>query len=73
LKESKDQNDVDAVFAESEWRFDIDGLPQTLRIQDKDTFIDEVTKYFLVIKCQPMLNQLIDGLKYYDVSVFKIF
>jgi hypothetical protein len=26
----------------------------------------------LTIKCQPMLNQSIEGLKYYDVSVFKI-
>ena len=69
MKTSKDQSDVDAVFAECEWRFDIDGLPQTLSIRDIDAFIDEVTKYFLVIKCQPMLNQLLDGLKYYDVSV----
>ena len=73
MKASKDQNDVDAFLAESEWRFDIDGLTQTLSMEQKDIFIDEVTKYFLVIKCQPMLNQLIDGLKYYDVSVFKFF
>jgi hypothetical protein len=34
--------------------------------------VSQVTKQFLTIKCQPMLNQSIEGLKYYDVSVFKI-
>lgn len=73
MKAAKGQKDVDALMADCEWRFDIDGLPPTLSMEQRSSFIDEVTKYFVVIKCQPMLNQLIDGLKYYDVSVFNFF
>ncbi|XP_046841133.1 uncharacterized protein LOC124435235 [Xenia sp. Carnegie-2017] len=67
LKAAKDQGGVDSFLAESEWRYDIDGLSQTLLIKDKLMFIEEVTKYFIIIKCKPMLDQLIEGLNYYDV------
>ena len=60
-------------MGDSDWRFEIDGLPLTLSVEQKDTFLDEVIKYFVIIKCQPMPNQFIDGLKYYDVSVLRSF
>ena len=68
MKASKDQTDVDLFLAESEWRFEIDGIPSTLLLNQKN----EITKYFLVIIRQPMLNQLIEGLKYYDISVLNV-
>ena len=33
----------------------------------KDIFINEVVKYFTIIKCEGMLDGLLEGLKYYEV------
>ena len=69
LQEADTQQDVNNAFAEcSDWRVEVDGLPSFLKLENKDLFVKEVIEYFVVIKCKPMLDQLLDGLKYYNVS-----
>jgi hypothetical protein len=43
------------------------GLPHTIPFQQRKVFIDEVAKYFTIIKCKGMLDGLLEGLKYYEV------
>jgi hypothetical protein len=68
LKEAKDQDSVNACLAESDWKDDIDGLSLSVPLENIDTFIMDVVEYFVVIRCQSMIDQLVEGLKYYDVS-----
>ncbi|XP_046864345.1 uncharacterized protein LOC124458360 [Xenia sp. Carnegie-2017] len=68
LQEADTQQDANNAFAEcSDWRVEIDGLPSSLKLENKDLFLKEVIEYFVVIKCKPMLDQLLDRLKYYNV------
>lgn len=48
----KTEDKVKKAFEEWEWRFEIDGLPSSISMKTKDIFVNEVNKYFLVIKCQ---------------------
>ena len=67
LAEAVDETSFNAVIAGCEWRYDVDGLPHTIPFQQRKVFIDEVAKYFTIIKCKGMLDGLLEGLKYYEV------
>ena len=67
LVETKTEDEVKTAFNECKWRLDIDGLPLSISMKTKDTFVHEAIKYFVIVKCKPMLDQLLTGLKYYNV------
>ena len=56
----------DALEA-AEWRLDIEGLPFEVPLQKKGIFVEEVALHFTVLRAQGMLDQFINGLKYYEV------
>ena len=66
--ETKSEEEVKNAFHECEWRLEIDGLPSSISMKTKNIFVNEAIKYFVIIKCKPMLDQLLDGLKYCNVS-----
>ena len=65
--EAKTEDEVKKAFNEGEWKLDVDGLPSSISMKTKDTFVNEAIKYFVIVKCKPMLDQLLTGLKYYNV------
>lgn len=67
LADAADENSFNAALAQCEWRYDVDGLPSTIPFQQRAVFIDEVAKYFTIIKCKSMLDGILEGLKYYEV------
>ena len=68
LFDAKTKEGLEAVFNECEWRLEIDGLPTSITLEDKESFVMQVAKYFTIIKCKPMLDQFIEGLKYFEVQ-----
>ena len=66
--ESLTAHELESILNTCEWRWSIDGLPTTIAVDKIEQFVLEVAKYFVIIKCQPMLDQLIEGLKYCKVS-----
>ncbi len=64
----KTEDELKKAFDECEWRLEIGGLPSSISMKTKDIFVNEVIKYFVIVKCKPMLDQLLDGLKYYNVG-----
>lgn len=69
VKKCTSQKEFDSCLAECEWKCEIDGLPVFVKLENKHEFINEVVKYYVIVKCQAMLDQLLEGLKYYDVSL----
>ena len=62
------QTEFDSCLAQCERKYEIDGLPVFVKLENKQGFINEVAKYYVIVKCQAMLDQLLEGLRYYDVS-----
>lgn len=50
-----------------EWRFDVEGLPHPVTMETKHAFVNNATLYYVILQRQSCLNQLIDGLSYYNV------
>ncbi|CAB4012374.1 Hypothetical predicted protein, partial [Paramuricea clavata] len=67
LADAVDETSFNTVVAGCEWRYNVDGLPHTIPFQQRKVFIDEVAKYFTIIKCKGMLDGLLEGLKYHEV------
>ena len=58
------QKELDSCLAECEWKYEIDGLPVFVTLEKKHSkFISEVIKYYVIVKCQALLEQLVEGLK----------
>ena len=67
MSKSTNQVELYAILDGCEWRYGIDGLPISVNYIEKEKYIMDVAVYYTIIKCLPMLDQLIEGLKYYDV------
>ncbi|XP_028405741.1 uncharacterized protein LOC114528309 [Dendronephthya gigantea] len=70
LQEAKTQLDVNNCWNACEWKLDIDGLPLNVNLNEIPTLVNEITKYFVIIRCKSMLDQFIQGLSYYGVLDF---
>ena len=71
MAHATDEASFKAIVDECEWRHDVDGLPLSVPFQQREIFINEVAKYFTIIKCKGMLDGLLEGLKYYEVPLDK--
>jgi hypothetical protein len=67
MADAVDEDSFSTVFSGCEWGYDVDGLPHTIAFSQRHIFINEVAKYFTIIKCKGMLDGLLEGLKYYEV------
>lgn len=65
LSSAKTAEELESILNTCKWRWSIGGLSTTITFDKIEQFVMEVTKYFVIIKCQPMLDQLIEGLRYY--------
>ncbi|XP_062323974.1 G2/M phase-specific E3 ubiquitin-protein ligase-like [Osmerus eperlanus] len=57
----------EAVNVCDSWRFDVEGLPNPVNMDTKHAFVNNTTLYHVLLQRQSCLNQLIDGLSYYEV------
>ena len=62
------QTEFDSCLAQCELKYEIDGLSVFVKLEKKQDFINEVLKYYVIVKCQAMFDQLLEGLRYYDVN-----
>ncbi|XP_051791624.1 G2/M phase-specific E3 ubiquitin-protein ligase-like isoform X2 [Erpetoichthys calabaricus] len=58
----------DAVKQCDSWRFEVEGLPNPVNMNTKDTFVKKAALFHVILKSQACLDQLIDGLSYYEFS-----
>ena len=63
------QEEVNSCLAPCEWKCEVDGLPVVVNLEKKDEFITVVVKYYAIMKCEAMLRQLLEGLKYFDLLI----
>ncbi|XP_051792073.1 G2/M phase-specific E3 ubiquitin-protein ligase-like [Erpetoichthys calabaricus] len=57
----------DTVKQCDSWRFEVEGLPNPVNMNTKDTFVKKAALFHVILKRQACLDQLIDGLSYYEV------
>ncbi|XP_039593104.1 uncharacterized protein LOC120515840 isoform X2 [Polypterus senegalus] len=57
----------DAVKRCDSWRFEVEGLPNPVNMNTKDTLVKKAALFHVILKSQACLDQLIDGLSYYEV------
>ncbi|KAG2465254.1 G2E3 ligase, partial [Polypterus senegalus] len=66
-KSSTERELEDAVKRCDSWRFEVEGLPNPVNMNTKDTFVKKAAVFHVILKSQACLDQLIDGLSYYEV------
>ncbi|XP_064640697.1 uncharacterized protein LOC135495745 [Lineus longissimus] len=60
-------SDFDAILAEADWRFGVKGLQTVVKFEKKNVFVDNVTLFYGILDNQSLLDEVIQGLKYYGV------
>ncbi|XP_051791621.1 G2/M phase-specific E3 ubiquitin-protein ligase-like [Erpetoichthys calabaricus] len=66
-KSSTERELEDAVKRCDSWRFEVEGLPNPVNMNTKDTFVKKAALFHVILKRRACLDQLIDGLSYYEV------
>ncbi|CAB4012655.1 Hypothetical predicted protein [Paramuricea clavata] len=56
LEEANTQLDVNKCWTECEWKVDIDGLPLKINLNERHMLVNEITKYYVIIRCKSMLD-----------------
>ena len=67
LLQADNQEEFDKILEACEWRFEIDGLPAVIAMNNREIFVNEVAHYYVLLQCKAMLDQLLLGLQYYEV------
>ncbi|KAK3593333.1 hypothetical protein CHS0354_031396 [Potamilus streckersoni] len=67
VQEATDQESLDRALNSCDWRFHVDGLPLFVKMENKDDFVLSSTIYFAVLQRQIGIQQLLEGLEYYDL------
>ena len=58
-----------AVECCDSWRYQLEGLPNPVSMDNKDAFVQNAILFHVVIQRQSCYDQLVEGLKYYEVSL----
>ncbi|KAL3875460.1 hypothetical protein ACJMK2_033407 [Sinanodonta woodiana] len=66
IQQATDQGALERALESCEWRFDVDGLPLFVKMENKDEFVKASAMHFAVLTRQTGIQQLLHGLKYYD-------
>nr|XP_024659319.1 uncharacterized protein LOC112435256 [Maylandia zebra] len=62
------QHDLEeAVSCCDSWRYQVEGLPLTVTMANKDLFVKNAALYLAVLQRQSCFDQLTDGLSYYGI------
>ncbi|KAL0969895.1 hypothetical protein UPYG_G00234150 [Umbra pygmaea] len=56
-----------AVESCDAWRYQIEGLPNPVSMDNKDAFVQNAILFHVLIQRQSCYDQLVEGLKYYEV------
>ncbi|XP_035852933.1 G2/M phase-specific E3 ubiquitin-protein ligase-like [Sander lucioperca] len=56
-----------AVECCDSWRYQIEGLPNPVSMDNKDAFVQNAILFHVLIQRQSCYDQLVEGLKYYEV------
>ncbi|XP_034551786.1 G2/M phase-specific E3 ubiquitin-protein ligase-like [Notolabrus celidotus] len=68
VKHAATQEDLEeAVSCCDSWRFQVEGLPLTVTMSNRDAFVKNAALYHAILQRQSCLDQLTDGLSYYGV------
>ena len=59
LLQEENQEEFNKILQEREWRFEIDGLPAVVAVNNRKIFVDEVAHYYVLVQCKAMLDQLL--------------
>lgn len=51
------------------WRYEIEGLPNPVSMNNKDAFVQNAIRFHVLVQRQSCYDQLVEGLKYYEVSL----
>ncbi|KAK3593328.1 hypothetical protein CHS0354_031389 [Potamilus streckersoni] len=66
IQQATDQGSLERALNSCEWRFDVDGLPLFVKMENKEEFVKASAMHFAVLTRQTGIQQLLHGLKYYD-------
>ena len=58
-----------AVESCDSWRYQIEGLPNPVSMDNKDAFVQNAILFHVLIQRQSCYDQLVEGLNYYEVSL----
>ncbi|KAL3875461.1 hypothetical protein ACJMK2_033408 [Sinanodonta woodiana] len=67
VQQALDNDSLQKALNSCEWRFDIDGLPLFITMENKEEFLQASAMYFAVLTRQMGIQQLLQGLEYYDL------
>ena len=67
LLQEENQEEFNKILQEGEWRFEIDGLPAVVAVNNRKILVDEAAHYYVLVQCKAMLDQLLLGLQFYEV------
>ncbi|KAK0138681.1 G2/M phase-specific E3 ubiquitin-protein ligase [Merluccius polli] len=56
-----------AVECCDSWRYQLEGLPNPVSMDNKDAFVQNAILFYVLIQRQSCYDQLVEGLKYYEV------
>ncbi|KAL3875467.1 hypothetical protein ACJMK2_033413, partial [Sinanodonta woodiana] len=60
------EESLEKALNSCDWRFDVDGLPLFVKMENKEEFIQASSMYFAILQRQTGIQQLLQGLEYYD-------
>ncbi|KAL3875466.1 hypothetical protein ACJMK2_033412 [Sinanodonta woodiana] len=66
VQEANDMESLDKALSSCDWRLHVDGLPSFVNIENKENFVLSSSLYFAVLQRQIGIEQLLEGLEYYD-------
>ncbi|KAK3593335.1 hypothetical protein CHS0354_031397 [Potamilus streckersoni] len=66
VQQANNQESLEAALNSCDWRFDVDGLPLFVKMENKEEFIQASAMYFAILQRQTGIQQLLQGLEYYD-------
>ncbi|KAK3593330.1 hypothetical protein CHS0354_031393 [Potamilus streckersoni] len=66
VQQALDNESLQKALNSCEWRFDVDGLPLFITMENKEEFLQASAMYFAVLTRQMGIQQLLQGLEYYD-------
>lgn len=63
------KDELEQAVESCDWRYQIKGLPNPVSMDNKDVFVQNAILFHVLIQRQSCYDQLVEGLKYYKVSL----
>lgn len=57
-----------AALEECEWRYNVESLAGRVTLENKGGFVENASRYYLLVQPMAMLQEFLEGLKTYNVN-----